>query len=83
MRAREVDERDVQWEVLDSDYRVVLVSDDASTWSAFDLIDCTASDALRWARDRRGSERFAVGVKVVDSAGSLGVVWLTPPPEVL
>lgn len=59
----------------------MLVSDDGSTFTTFDLVDGTVGEALRWARDRRGSDRFAVAVKVVDSGNSLGLAWLTPPPE--
>lgn len=81
MEAYPVDERDTQWEVVDAEYRVVLVAEGGTAFTTFDLSGCTAADALRWAEGRPGVERFAVAVRLVDAGGSPGLVWLTPPPE--
>ncbi|NKY39959.1 hypothetical protein [Cellulomonas septica] len=81
MEAHQVDERDTQWEVVDATYRVVVVTEGGTAFTTFDLSGCTAADALRWAADRPGAERSAVAVRLVDSGGRPGIVWLTPPPE--
>jgi hypothetical protein len=60
---RQVDPRDIEWEVLSPPFRVYFTDDTGAT-DEFELVGTEVDGVLRWARDNAGARSFDVYVVV-------------------
>ena len=80
MMARQVDERDGQWEDQALGYRVVILRENGVDWHTFDVESETLTPVESWALERSGGCDFSIAARVATDGG-VGLIWLTPPPE--
>ncbi|RWZ67814.1 hypothetical protein ELQ92_00630 [Labedella populi] len=80
MNAREVDERDGQWESQSIGYRVMIVKEGGVHWIAYDMESDSLSTVEQWARDNSEQAEYSIAARV-EADGGVGLIWLTPPPE--
>jgi hypothetical protein len=73
-----VDERDTQWELHQSTYRVfVYTGEAAANVEAYDFASAELLDVLAWASTKvRPSQMFAVAALLSDPQMGRGLVWL-------
>lgn len=75
MRASQVDERSTGGELSDPVFRVVLYDGGPESWSVdtWDLSDCGALDAIRWAQENVGTNgAWALGLVDPEPANDHG-----------
>lgn len=76
-----MDERDVEMEMAADGYRVMIIYPGRRT-AAYNLDNCTATDAHAWAIEHSGDGEYALASRVDKTPWSgVTLTWLTPLPE--